>query len=202
MGAMSETPPAPTEEPAQPLPLLEDIDPSVAERIQGAPANLAFASLSGCFLVALLVVLGAVAAVLSLPTLREGNNRSVEREAIKALRALEKAQRTFKRQDSDGDGTDDYGTLAELGRAGLINADLASGVLRGFRLEVLPAQSEPGRVWTAVANRTESHSGRSFVLNQRGVIHYTWGETISIDAHRGLLPPGVSRMERREEERF
>ncbi|MBL4846955.1 MAG: hypothetical protein JKY65_15655 [Planctomycetes bacterium] len=147
-------------------------------------------------------MLGTVVAVLSLPTLREGNNRSIEREAIKALRTIEKAQRTFRKNDSEGDGIEDFGTLAELGRAGLIGPDLASGVLRGFRIEVLPAQADATTLWTGVANRTEMHSGRSFVINQRGVIHYAWGETISIDAHHGVLPPGVNRMERRAEERF
>ena len=188
-------------EPSQPLPLGEE-DNRIAERIEGAPANLLFAGVGGCFLVALLLVLATVVAVLSLPTLREGNNRSVERDAIRALRTIEKAQRKFRMSDAEGDGIQDYGTLAELGRAGLIDPDLASGILRGFRLEVLPAQADPTKLWTAVANRSERHRGRSFVLNQRGVMHYAWSESISIDAHHGVLPPGVNRMELREEERF
>ena len=181
---------------------LGDLDLDVAERVESAPANLVFASLSGCLLVALVLVLALVGAVLALPTLREGNQRATEREAIRALRELEAAQTKFREDDLDGDGIRNFGSLGQLARAGLIGPDLASGVLRGFRLEVQPSQTEPEEAWIAVANRAETHTGRSFVLNHKGAIHYTYGELISPDLYRCTLPEGAHRMDKGEERRF
>ena len=189
-----------SDEPSPDDPLdLGDIDAEASERVQSAPANLAFAGICGCFLVGLVIVLGVVLAVLSLPTLKEGNRRSTEREAIRALRAIEKAQRTFRDQDSEGDGKRDFGTLAELGRAGLIGPDLASGVLRGYRLEALPARSNPTGAWMAIANRVSEHGGRSFALNHRGSIHYAWGDSIPMDSQDAIFPNGLDQLSRQNE---
>lgn len=179
-----------------------DMDVEVAERVVSAPANVAFATLGGCLLVGVFLLLAVVGAVLALPTLREGSQRSTEREAVRALREIEEAQRKFRNEDLDGDGRPNFGSLGQLARAGLIGPDLASGVLRGFRLEAQPSQTEPEEAWIVVANRTETQRGRSFVLNQQGVIHYTYGERISPDLYRCNLPEGSHRMDKGEERRF
>lgn len=100
--------------------------------------------------------------------------RHNEQRAVAGLRAIALAQKLFKARDADKDGKADYGTLAELGKAKLIGAALASGERDGYRFQVRPSPLNPEALWMAVAAPLEpGKSGRRhFAINDQGVVRY------------------------------
>ncbi|MGE0711807.1 MAG: hypothetical protein AB7N76_30830 [Planctomycetota bacterium] len=179
----------------------QDDDPEVLERVSGPLPHMAFAFAGGCVAVAALIVVTAIGAVASLPTLREAQNRALERKAIASLRAIAVAQRRFREEDRDRNGKHDYGTLSQLAMAGLLDPDLASGLKDGYLFEAGVGLLSPEEEWMAVANPVASYMGdRCFVLNHEGSIHYQqWGQRLSLELERCTIPGGTQRLLRSEE---
>jgi hypothetical protein len=141
---------------------------------------------------AILGALLAVGSVAALPWLTDegrgwwrARGGDQERAAIGALKMICTAETLFREGDKEGDGTLDYGTLDELGRASLVDAVLASGEKEGYRFEARPSTSTPEFLWKAVANpiEPEGYGGqrRSFAVDWTGVIYYTTGQELEVD---------------------
>lgn len=96
-------------------------------------------------------VLGGATCVWLGWALLNAHKRGNEAAAIGALKKIAAAQGRFREQDLDGDGARDFGTLAELGQADLIDEVLAFGTKQGYRFEVLVPAGEPGGWFLAVA---------------------------------------------------
>ncbi len=163
---------------------------AVGSRDAVPPLTGALLSLvAGAVLTTALCVVAAIVAAVTVPTgvrLQLGAN---EAAAIEALRALARAQQRFREEDLDRDGEQDYGELAELAAAGLIGADLASGVQQGYLFEAAPAELAPARAWMAVASPLlEGRTGqRHFAINHHGAVVYTW-RPITLDVAQAELP--------------
>ena len=72
--------------------------------------------------------------------------------AVAALRRIATAEATFREGDKDGDGKHDYGTLAELSSATLVDEILGSGAGRGYTFVAVPSTKDPERAWLATAS--------------------------------------------------
>ncbi|MGE0710168.1 MAG: hypothetical protein AB7N76_07505 [Planctomycetota bacterium] len=93
--------------------------------------------------------------------------------AIWSLKTIASAQALFREGDREVDGILDYGTLAELGAASLIDSTLASGQREGYRFRAGPG-SQPLYAWWAIAEPIHPCPGlRSFYVDQGGVIYGT-----------------------------
>ncbi len=100
-------------------------------------------------LVGALLVLGLAGLSLSL-MLRAGRKKLDSRfypYPHLVLGALCQAQERFRLRDLDGDGVRDYAaSLAELEAVGIITAELAGGVVRGYRYDLGPAPQGGWRI--------------------------------------------------------
>jgi hypothetical protein len=94
---------------------------------------------------------------------------------IGALKTINSSQTLFREGDKEGDGTLDYGTLAELNDAALIDSALGSGRKDGYVFQVRPSPHTPELLWMAIANPEEPGvtGDRYYVTNQAGIIYYT-----------------------------
>ena len=99
--------------------------------------------------------------------------RRNEERAIEALGELARAQQRFREGDLDQDGAGDFGTLAELGAAGLIEAELATGELAGYAFALRVSADFPDLCWIATATpaRPGASGERSFTINFEGAVH-------------------------------
>ncbi|MBX3466385.1 MAG: hypothetical protein KF878_05735 [Planctomycetes bacterium] len=111
----------------------------------------------------------------ALRNLREARLHGNEAAAIGALKTINTAQVVFREGDKDGNGELDYGTLAQLAHARLIDEALGSGTKQGYRFEALPSPTTPEFLWMATATPVEpGRTGtRHFVTNHSGVIYYS-----------------------------
>lgn len=122
--------------------------------------------------IASVVVLIPVMIILSiaLPNLHASRRAANEGSAIKALRTIASAEATY--QYAGGNGS--YGTLEDLQRQYLIEADLVSGTRNGyqFKVEIVKDAGDGLPGFTAVAVPVSyPYSGRlSFFLDETGVI--------------------------------
>jgi hypothetical protein len=73
--------------------------------------------------------------------------------ALDTLGELRDAQMLFRENDAEGDGILDYGTLAELGEAGLIDVELAAGRRGPYIFGCIPG-AKPEFLWYATATFT------------------------------------------------
>lgn len=107
--------------------------------------------------------------------------QAAEERVIDALETIAGAQQALRR-DVDGDGLVEFGTLADLRGAGLIDADLASGRAHGYVLEVRPSPANPEFKWMAVANPEKPGvtGVRSFVVNHAGLVHAVAGRALTL----------------------
>lgn len=98
-----------------------------------------------------------------------------EAGAIGALKTLATSQSLFREGDKEGDGELDYGSLAELKKAQLIDDVLGSGTKNGYRFECGASPKTPEFLWCATATPVDgvSKERRAFFVNQAGVIHYS-----------------------------
>lgn len=82
------------------------------------------------------------------------------------------AQETFLKDDPDGDGEVDYGTLAELAEAGLISDAIADGKTAGYRY-ILELTSLPEPDYALKAIPQSPHVGvLRFFSDATGIIRY------------------------------
>ncbi|MBV9959929.1 MAG: DUF4190 domain-containing protein [Acidobacteria bacterium] len=110
-----------------------------------------------------LIFVGIVYAI-AIPNLFAARRAANEGAAISALRTLHSAEMTF--QATTGNGQ--YGTLAQLESAGLIDDKLGSGLKNNYRFDVRPG----GMAFEATATPTsQADTGsRSFFVNETGVL--------------------------------
>jgi hypothetical protein len=94
-------------------------------------------------------------AVAALPSLLEARRNGNEAAAIGALKSIGLAQALFREADLEQDGELDYGTLKELGDAGLIDQDLADGTRNGYVFEAFASTTVPEFLWYATAKPSE-----------------------------------------------
>lgn len=138
---------------------------------------------AGFTLIELMIVVAiiAVLAGIALPNLIEARKQANETAAIGALKSIAGAQAIFREGDKDDDGEKDYGTMAELSVANVLDQVLTTGTRSGFLFQVAPANNGGGALFYAYANPQllNGSADRSFVSNQSGVIYYTQNATIS-----------------------
>lgn len=160
------------------------------DALTAGPAAL-FACLASAVLLTAAGVVASVAAAVLAPGVTRLQTGGHEARAIEGLRALARAQEAFREQDLDRDGQPDYGTLAELAGAGLLEPDLASGLREGYRFELATAEVDGEPRWMAVAGpMVEDTTGRRYFAVIPGTtVHFRWGQSIPLDAAAGRLPP-------------
>lgn len=97
--------------------------------------------------------------------------------AQSSLRAVRKAETTYRSQNQNR-----FGTLQELHSAGLVDAELASGIKDGYRFDVAPA-GQDSYTATAVPLEYDVTGSWSFYLDESGVIRgsASKGRTAGID---------------------
>jgi type IV pilus assembly protein PilA len=110
-------------------------------------------------------------AAIAIPNLLAARRAANEGSAINALRIIHEAEMTY--QATEGGGYN-FGTLAELERKNLINAQLASGTRSGYKFDVDPTlkdfEGRPGFAVMAVPKDYPSTGKRSFFIDETGVI--------------------------------
>jgi hypothetical protein len=113
-----------------------------------------------------------------------------EQPRLQLLRKIEAAQKTFKDRDADHDGKRDYGTLAELIKAHLISdSDVSVAGLAYCE----PAASAPQNRWWAVVDPRRPVQGKSFFVNQSGVIYFSATPVIKfVNRKTGEAPEGMA----------
>ncbi len=92
-----------------------------------------------------------------------------EDAAIETLRVIVPAQSLFRERDAEGDGEQDYARLDELAGAELVDADVAAGPKYGYRFHARPGAA-PEFQWFALARPEKDEPGRTFFVNENGVI--------------------------------
>ncbi len=140
------------------------LDPARLRWVLGGLAILA------CGLLAMVPVSG-IDPVTGARTPPAPGQASAER-AVAALEEIAAAQSVL-RKDTDGDGVVEYGTLADLQAAGLLEGDLARGRLDGYVLEVRPSPTRPEFAWIATATPEPGSppGAPTFVVNHEGLVH-------------------------------
>ena len=111
---------------------------------------------------------------------QQGNEAS----AVGALRTISASQAIFLERDA----SQKYGTLGQLGKAGLIDAVLATGKKQGYLFKVTAGDAkgeQKGFLWSATASPAKpGKSGkRHFFVDQTGVIR------VSKDAPANVKSP-------------
>ncbi|MDF1662169.1 MAG: hypothetical protein P1V97_10375 [Planctomycetota bacterium] len=108
--------------------------------------------------------------------LKEGGSvKDNELAAIESLKLLKRAQKSFREEDKDGDGTLNYGSLKALYKTGLIDRLLGEGTRMGFVFKLLlgSAGDKKGEYLyslTATPVKQGVSGARAFYLDQTGVI--------------------------------
>jgi hypothetical protein len=121
--------------------------------------------------------------MVALENLRVRRKYGNESSAIHSLRTIATAESLFREGDKDGNGALDYGTLAQLGEARLIDGELASGTKDGYLFAAGPSTSTSEFLWFAVANPEvpDLTGDRYFVTNHAAVIFYTTSGSLALN---------------------
>jgi hypothetical protein len=122
---------------------------------------------------------------------RRGNGN--EAIAVGNMLSIRSAQELFRESDKDGDGTLDYATLAQLGKADLVDPILASGDKMGYVYAAAAGQGKERsqHTWWATARPKCASYGRSFAINQEGVLLYSTPENPLVPNPKdGSIPAG------------
>jgi hypothetical protein len=116
--------------------------------------------------------------------------RDNETAAIDAFKTIAMAESIFREQDKDENGALDYGSLAQLGRAQLIDSVLASGTVRGYLFRVAASASTAEFLWFATASPAEPGvtGNRYFCTNSAGIIFYTTTGPFSLNTTDCAIP--------------
>jgi hypothetical protein len=109
--------------------------------------------------------------------MKQARQHGNEASAIGALKTICTSQSIFREGDKDDDGTFNYGDLAALGKANLIDSVLGSGKKQGYVFECHPSTDKEKRefCWWATASPQEpgKTGERYFFTNQAGVIYFS-----------------------------
>jgi type IV pilus assembly protein PilA len=124
-------------------------------------------------LLIVVVIIGIIAAI-AIPNLLASRRSANEGSAISSLRTLHGGEMTY--QATTGAGS--YGTLAQLGTAGVIDSVLASGTKSGYTFAVVVSASETAGFPPTFAADAEPVNGsgvtatglRSFAIATEGVV--------------------------------
>lgn len=124
----------------------------------------------------------------------EARKKGNEAVAIAVLRTINSAQTLFREADKDNDGLLDYGTLAELAEAGLIDEQVGAGLKSGYRFECRPGDKAPEFQWMATATAVELgvSGSRNFVTNHAGVIYYSRTAAFKLGDPEARIPEGAT----------
>lgn len=158
----------------------------------------------GFTLIEMMLVIGiiAIVAAMAIPNLFEARKSANEASAIASLKTIATVQALFREADKDKDGSVDYGSMAELATAGLVDSTLASGVKAGYAFECGPAwdslDTQETMFWS-VANPVimDGTGNRAYCSNVQGVIYYTQqilvgGTDLDNLKRFGTIPPAVN----------
>jgi hypothetical protein len=130
----------------------------------GARASYIRALVEGLFL-------GVLSASLPVYTvLFPGPDYGRESSAIGAMKTIATAEALFREGDKDGDGKSDYGDLAELLKAGVVDEALGSGTKNGYTF-VVTVGKNPEQQWSATATPREPVN-RHFFVDQTGIVRW------------------------------
>lgn len=125
----------------------------------------------GLSLVVFTTLVGGALIVGALPNYVEIHGRSPQEWIPRELRAISAAEDQLRERDLDANGVLDYGDLAALDSASLLERTLASGTKHGYTFEVRPG-ADRRFVWWAVARPivADGEHGAVFFMNQRGAV--------------------------------
>ena len=121
-------------------------------------------------LLIVVVIIGIIAAI-AIPNLLAARRGANEGSAIGSLRTLTGAQATYKASYPN------YGAMADLKAAGLVDASLNSGTKSGYNFTCVPVAGSTVNYYDATAKPTVHGTGvsgtgsRSFATNESGVIY-------------------------------
>lgn len=112
----------------------------------------------------------AVGSVSILPSTSAIRQIADQEAALLWLSTIASQEEIFRSTDADGDGVDDYGSLAELVTAGLVPGALGDGEEQGY---VFPVTTGPGPFFDARANPLSCHTGvLRLYVDPSGVVRY------------------------------
>ena len=164
------------------------VDPADPERekVQLGP-GLAISLGVGFALLSLIVVLTMVVGAISYPALIEADAQAQVEGVLESLESLGAAQERYRQ----GPGAGRYGELPALGRAGLLDPALASGLRAGYAFEVAVSDLEPQSWWMAIATPMDpdSRASRYFAINHTGQVYARQGRAIPLDRQSCEVPP-------------
>jgi hypothetical protein len=145
-------------------------------------------------LIPLAVMVGAILAVKAIAGRRTWSRYERERAAVLELKRIAAAQSIFREGDKDQNGALDYGTLAQLAKAGLIDEELGTGTKNGYLFEAAPSASTSEFLWFATANpEVPTVTGdRYYATNHSGVIFYTTSAAVPLNTGDCQVPPFVN----------
>ncbi len=156
---------------------------------------------AGFTLIELMIVIAIIAiiAAIAIPNLVEARKNANETSAIAAVKVILNAQTLFREGDKDGDGQNDFASLAELSSTGyLLDDALASGTKGGYHFTSDGAVNGRTVACYVIANPTRLGvtGDRAFATNHGGSLHYTLG-LIDTSASNplvsdGLIPPTLA----------
>lgn len=146
-------------------------------------------------LIELMIVMAIVAiiAAIGIPNLLSSRKAANESGAMASLKAIHNSQVIFYERDPDLNNQKDFGSLAQLQAADLLDDVLGNGVKQGYDFRTQPSTTTPTAVWWADAQPSVpgSTGNRYFALNQSGVILYATTVPISVDTVTGVLTGGT-----------
>jgi hypothetical protein len=136
------------------------------------------------------LALGCCVLAIAIPNMimvhREGN----EAPAIGALKTIATSESIFREGDKDQNGALDYGSLAQLEQAQLIDSVLGSGTKRGYLFRAAASVSTSEFLWFATATPVVpgTTGDRSFCTNHAAVIFYTTAASFSLNTTDCAIP--------------
>lgn len=128
-------------------------------------------------LIELMIVIAIIAiiAAIAIPNLIEARKSANESAAVASLKTIATGEAIYREQDKDGDGTLDYGALADLSQYNIIDPLLGAGTKQGYRFGAHPSTTMPDQLWWATTEPVilGTTGDRYFGTNHNGLIYYT-----------------------------